>query len=194
MKQQRKIVLASTSPRRKELLAKTGLEFIAVDGCYEEDMTLSLPPKALAKHLALGKALAVAKKFPNAIIIAADTFVVLKNEILGKPHTPAKAKSMLRRLSGKSHAILTGLAIIDTQSGKKVLCTVKNKIQLRKISPKEIAAYVATGEPLDKAGAYAIQGLGGLFVKNIEGDWNGVVGLPLHALNLALRKFGVHIL
>lgn len=194
MKPQRRIILASVSPRRKDLLAKTGLSFTSVDSGYEEDMTLPLLPKELAKHLALSKALAVAKKFPDAIIIAADTFVVLNNKVIGKPRSPKEARAMLAKLSGKPHTIITGLAIIDTKSGKKVNCSAINKVHMRKMTAREIAAYVQTGEPLDKAGAYAVQGLGGLFIKNIEGDFNGVVGLPLFILNLELQKLGVRLL
>ena len=116
----RKIILASTSPRRKELLAKTGLKFRAIPSDYKEDMTLKLPPKELAKVLSMGKAEAVARKYKDAIVIGADSFIVYRGRVLGKPHTPTRARAMLRRLNGKVNAVVTGFSIIDTRAGKRV--------------------------------------------------------------------------
>ena len=189
----RKIILASTSPRRKELLEKTGLPFEIVASNYEEDMTLVLPPHELAKHLSKGKADAVAQDYKDAIIIAADTFIVFGDKILGKPHTPKKAKETLAMLSGGTHSIITGFTIIDTQTGKNISRTTETKVHFRKLIIEEIDAYVATGEPLDKAGAYGIQGLGSELVDKIEGSFSNVVGLPVEEVMVALKDFGIEI-
>lgn len=189
----RKIILASTSPRRKELLAKTGLKFSVVPSDYEEDMTLKLPPKKLAEVLSMGKAAAVAKKYRNAIVIGADTFVFFKGAVLGKPHTPQKAKAMLRQLSGKMNSAITGFSIIDTKTGKRVSRAIECKVYLRKITDREIDAYVKTGEPLGRAGAYAVQERGSVFVRKTEGDFFTIMGLPVYELVQELKKFGVEI-
>lgn len=189
----RKIILASTSPRRKELLEKTGLPFEIVASNYEEDMTLALPPHELAKHLSKGKADAVAQDYKDAIIIAADTFIVFGEKILGKPHTPKKAKETLVMLSDSTHSIVTGFTIIDTQTGKNISRTTETKVHFRKLTTEEIDAYVATGEPLDKAGAYGIQGLGSELVDKIEGSFSNVVGLPVEEVMVALKDFGIEI-
>ena len=192
MNQNRKIVLASTSPRRKKLLADTGLVFEAVAPKYEEDMTLPLAPHELAEHLARGKAESVAVAYPDAIIIASDTLIGFKEKVLGKPHTSEKACEMLRMLSGETNTIFTGLAMIDTKSGRTITKVIEARVQFRKLSDQEIGDYVATGEPLDKAGAFAIQGLGGALIENIEGDWSGAVGLPISQLLEILRNdFGI---
>ena len=187
----RKIILASTSPRRRELLKKLRVPFTNEDSGYEEDMTQTLAPRELVKKLAFGKALAVAIRHKDAIVIAGDTIVVLGREVFGKPHTNARATAMLRKLSGKRHSILTGLAIIDTKTGKKSLRVVEAKVRFRNLAEREITAYVKTGEPLDKAGAYAVQGYGVALIKSIEGDMFGIMGLPLTTLKDELEKLGV---
>lgn len=189
----RKIILASASPRRKALLKQIGLNFEVVVSDIDEKIDKNLKPDKLAENLSLQKAEDVAKKYKDAIIIAADTFVVLDNEILGKPGTAKKAREMLKKLSGKVHSVITGFTIIDTKSGKTVTKSVKSKVFMKKLTKEEIDAYVNTGEPLDKAGAYAVQERGGLFVKKIEGDFFNVVGLPIFAVTKALKKFGVKI-
>ena len=190
-----KIILASGSPRRKELLGKIGIPFVVEVSDYEEDMNLKLKPLELAKALSAGKAEAVAErhKGEDAIIIGADTFVVLDNKILGKPHTPEKAKEMIREMSGRAHLVITGFTIIDTKSGKKVSKEVESKVYFRKLTDEEIDAYVRTGEPLDKAGAYAIQEAGSVLIERTEGDYTNIVGLPLPALIEELKKFGIKL-
>jgi len=188
------IVLASASPRRKELLTLAGLKFIVDAGNYEEDLALGLKPHDLAKFLSREKARAVSHKYRNAIIIAADTFIVFRNELLGKPHTDREAVRMLTLLSGKSHAVITGYTVLDTKSGRTLSRSVETEVWFKRLSPAEIRAYVKTGEPLDKAGAYAIQGKGSLIVKKIDGDYCNVIGLPLAALAETLRRFGVRLL
>lgn len=190
----RKIILASTSPRRVELLEKLGIKFTAAAPKYEEDMTLKLPPKQLALVLSRGKAQSVAKEYPNAIIVSGDTFVVFRNHILGKPGTAAKARQMLRMLSGRQHLIISAFTIWDTKSGKVVSWVDEVKVFFRKLQDLEITNYIKTGEPLDRAGAYAGQDLGSLFVSKIEGNFYTMVGLPIHLVAEELKKFGIRIL
>jgi septum formation protein len=194
MSDRKKIILASSSPRRKELLSLTGLKFTVDSGDFEEKMTSSIPPRALARRLSRGKAETVALKYRNALVIAADTFIVFRGKLLGKPHTRKEAVKMLRTLNGKMHSVITGFTILDTASGKKTSRSVETRVHFRKLTAPEILAYARTGEPLDKAGGYAIQGLGSLLISGIEGDYFNVIGLPLAALAAALRDFGVFVL
>ncbi|RPI33241.1 MAG: septum formation inhibitor Maf [Nitrospiraceae bacterium] len=194
MPEQRKIILASASPRRREILGITGLKFSVDASEYEEDMELGLKPHQLARFLSAEKAKAIASKYPNALLIAADTFIVFKDKLLGKPHTDEEARRMLVLLNGRSHSVITGFTILDTKTKKKLSRSVETKVYFRKMTEQEIESYVRTGEPLDKAGAYAIQGIGAVIVKKIEGDYLNVVGLPLNSLIEALRKFGVAVL
>ena len=188
------IILASASPRRKELFAKLGIPFTVEASEYEEDMSLKLTPRKLALVLSHGKAAAVAKKHDEGIVIGADTFVVLKNHLLGKPKNEDEAKKMLQRQSGKSLDIITGFTIIDAASGKMVQKTVVTTVCIKRLTSHEIDAYVASGEPMDKAGAFAIQGIGSVLIKHIEGDFLGAMGLPLYDLANTLKKFGVQVL
>lgn len=190
-----KIILASASPRRKELLGKLQIPFIVEASNYKEDNNLKLEPLELAKALSAGKAEAVAErhKGEDTIIIGADTFVVLDNKILGKPHTPEKAKEMIKKMSGRVHSVITGFTIINAKSGKKVSRAVESKVCFRKLTDKEIEDYVSTGEPLDKAGAYAIQEAGSVLIAKIEGDYTNIVGLPLPALIEELKNFGINL-
>ena len=188
------IILASGSPRRKELLKNIGLQFKVDVPLIEEDLKSSLPPDKLVKKLSREKAEAVADKYHDAIIIGADTIGVFDGKIIGKPHTAVEAEKMLSMLRGKSHLVITGYTIIDTETEKSVTKSVATKVYFRKLSKAEIDAYVKTGEPLDKAGAYAIQGLGALIVEKIEGDYYNVIGLPLSSLVESLKEFDVKIL
>lgn len=190
----KKIILASASPWRQELLANIGLQFEVEPSHLEEVVDPALSPRDLAKSLSLAKAKLVAKNHPDALIIAADTFGVLKGKLLGKPHTPAEARRMLQALSGKSHSVITGFTIIDTQTNRVVSKAVETKVYIKKLTPDEIDAYVKSGESLDKAGAYAIQGLGAVIVDKIEGDYFNVIGLPLSVLAESLKEFGVQVL
>ncbi|GMT48362.1 MAG: septum formation inhibitor Maf [bacterium] len=190
----RKIILASASPRRREILGITGLKFAVCAGDYEEDFNLSLRPRELARFLSRKKAESVAHKYKNAIIIAADTFIVFRDSFLGKPHTEQEAEKMLRELNGKAHSVITGFTIMDTGSSKTLSRSVETKVYFKKLDSEEISAYVRSKEPLDKAGAYAIQGLGAVFVRKIDGDFFNVMGLPLCALTECLKKFGVYVL
>jgi septum formation protein len=189
-----KIILASTSPRRKELFEKLRLPFTIEASEYEEDMTLKMPPKKLAMTLSYGKAAAVAKKHKSGIIIGADTFIVFKDHLLGKPKSKIEAKQMLKKLSGQRVDILTGLTIIDVKNKKTIRLTDTTKVYIKKLEDKEINNYIASGEPMDKAGAFAIQGLGAVIIKKIEGDFMGAMGLPLFILAKELKKLGIQII
>lgn len=190
----KQIILASASPRRKEILERVGLIFKVDPSNIKEDLNLDLEPLELAKYLSLQKAQDVAKRYKDAVIIGADTFVLLNGEILGKPKTKENAKKMLTELSGKCHLVITGFTIIDTKLNKVVTKSAETKVYFKKMSDKEIEDYVETNEPLDKAGAYAIQEKGGIFVEKIEGDFFNIVGLPLFSLIEELKEFGVFVL
>lgn len=190
----RKIILASASPRRRDILKNAGLDFRVDAGDYEEDLSLKLKPHELAKFLSHEKAKAVAARHKDTLIIAADTFILYKSNILGKPHTNAEAKRMLTILNNKTHSVITGFTILDTATKKKISKSVETKVTFKKLTANEIVSYIKTGEPLDKAGAYAIQGLGALLVKKIDGDYFNVIGLPLSALADCLKKFGIELL
>jgi septum formation protein len=151
-------------------------------------------PEKLVKTLALTKAREVARGVKEGLVIGADTIVVLEGKVLGKPKSREEAKIMLRGLSGKTHEVLTGLAVVDASSGKTTVDFVKTKVKFRELSQGEIDAYVATGEPLDKAGAYAIQEKAGLFVERINGCYFNVVGLPLAKLAEILKEYGVTLI
>ncbi len=189
-----KIILASASPRRQELLSRIGLKFDIEPGNCEEDISPELEPHELARSLSLQKAKLVAVRHKNALIIAADTFIVAGGRIMGKPHTENEARTMLKTICGRSHSVITGFSLIDTTTGKTLSDSVETKVHIRKLTLAEIDAYVKTREPLDKAGGYAIQGLGAVIVNRIEGDYYNVMGLPLSALTEALREFGVRVL
>jgi septum formation protein len=187
----KRIVLASSSPRRKEILSKAGLVFDIQESSYEEDMTLPLSPRELAEHLSLGKAKSVSDKTSNAIVIAADTFVVYNNQCLGKPKTEDKAREMLNMLSGQEHEIITGVSIIDTKDNRTVSFHQSTKVFMKPLSPEIIEAYIKTGEPLDKAGGYALQEIGAVLIEKIEGDFFNAMGLPIGKVIEELRDFDV---
>lgn len=190
----RKIILASASPGRRRLLEEIGLEFEVQPSNRPEHMLSGLKPHELAKSLSFEKAAAVAGKHRDAVIIAADSFVVFQGKIIGKSKTEAEARSTLARLSGRSHSLITGFTIIDSAAGRTLSKSVETRVHIRKLSPEEIEAYVRSGEPLDKAGAYEIQGLGSVIIDRIEGDFSNVVGLPLSALVEGLKEFGIRVL
>ena len=190
----KKIILASQSPRRRDLLKQIGLKFEIDQSNYEEDMSLKMEPNKLAEFLSLGKAKDVAQRHKDSIIISADTIVAIDGEVFGKPKTPERAKYMLQKFSGKAHSVITGFTIIDTETNKQVSKSVETRVYFKNLSEKEINTYIATGEPLDKGGGYAIQGLAALFVEKIEGDYFNIVGLPILSLTTELKNFDVKIL
>lgn len=188
------IILASSSPRRRDLLRTTGLHFKVKRSHVDENAALALEPHELARTISLEKAKAVARRHGSAIVIAADTLGVLDGQILGKPRSEREAADMLAKLSGRAHSVITAFTVIDTNNNKTVSNSVETRVYVRKLAQSEIDAYVKSKEPLDKAGAYAIQGRGAVLVERIEGDYSSVVGLPLCALAEALKGFGIHIL
>lgn len=188
------IVLASASERRCELLRRLGLQFTVDPSDCAEEVFAGLGPAQRARRISLEKARIVAARHPCSLIIAADTFGVLRGRILGKPRTPDEAVLMLKVLSGKTHRVITGLTVLDTASGRSVSRLVTTRVIFRRLRRGEIESYVKTGEPLGKAGAYAIQGRGALLVNRIEGDFYNVVGLPLSVLAQVLKRFGIKIL
>lgn len=188
-----KIILASASPRRRELLGTIGIkDFIVCPAKGKELAPESLSPDELVKYLSREKAREVAALYPDDLIIAADTIVWAKGRVLGKPRDEADAFNMLRLLSGDIHEVHTGITLIK---GGTELCEAEcTKVSFRELSDSEINAYIASGEPMDKAGAYGIQGLASLMVSKIEGEYFTVVGLPLCRLGLMLNKIGVQLL
>lgn len=190
----KRLVLASASPTRKEFLSRFNYPVEVIPSNYEEDMTLDLAPEDLAVKLSAGKAEDVASKEKNAVIIGIDTFGIFNGELLGKPQTAARAKEMLKSLSGQSHDMVSGITIVDTDSGKRLSDTTKATVRFRELTDKEIDAYVATGEPLNKAAAYASLERGGIFVESVEGDFYTIAGLPVSKLAQMLKQFGISLL
>lgn len=185
----KKVVLASASPRRLELLRQIGIEPIVCPADFEEDSGSAVDAEEIVLRNALGKCRAVASiKGEELPVIGADTVVVIDNDVLGKPANRQEAVEMLERLSGRFHEVLTGVAIKYKQ--QEFAEVVHTKVYFRKLTSSEIAAYVATGEPLDKAGAYGIQGKGAVLVEKLDGCYNNVVGLPLTRVYEILAKLG----
>jgi septum formation protein len=184
-----RVILASASPRRRDLLALVGIDAEVIPANVDESVFAGELPPAHVERLARAKAAAIAATAPDAIVIAADTVVVIEGDILGKPVHRADAERMIRRLAGRTHEVFTGLAV--ARGGEIVTGFESVKVTFRKLSTREVRAYVATGEPMDKAGAYGIQGYGATIVERIEGDYFAVMGLPLVRLVALLRKLGV---
>ena len=177
------LILASGSPRRKELLSTMGLSY-TVDVSDVDENTVGLPDE-MVLELSGRKARAVAQRHENALVLAADT-LVFGDEVLGKPKSPEHAAEMLRKLSDNWHSVYTGLTLIDTVSGTCIRRADQTRVHFVKLSEEDIAAYVASGECSDKAGAYGIQGQGGMFIDRIEGSYSNVVGLPMALLRSML--------
>lgn len=187
------IVLASASPRRRQLLQQIGLEFQVVPSRACEDLLPGETPEEHVIRLSRDKAAEVAsrKELFGRWVIGSDTIVLIGDQILGKPKDDQDAARMLRQLSGREHQVLSGFAVIDRQSGRQLAEAVSTRVRFRDLTEVEIARYIASGEPADKAGSYAIQGLGVCFVAGIEGSYSNVVGLPLCRLTLALKQIEV---
>lgn len=189
----KRIILASTSPRRHGLAQQMGLDFEVVPSNYEEDMTLKLSPRALAMKLSYGKAKDVAKKYKKGIVLGIDTFIVFKGQKLGKPLKKDKAFKLLKSFSGKTLKVYSGVALIDCETGKEIRDYEVSKVKFRKITDEEIRNYIKTKEPLDKAGAFAIQGLGSIFIEKVNGCYANTVGFPIANIYRNLKKLGVNI-
>jgi septum formation protein len=182
------LILASNSPRRKELLTQAGIPFEVIPSLYEEHNHPGVPPNQLVEEQALGKALEVSGRYPERTVLGADTIVVLNQKILGKPRDVEEAHTMLTAIQGQWHEVHTGIALVQDHTQKTHVQTTK--VHLRALSPQEITAYIATQEPMDKAGAYAIQGYGALLVDAIEGCYTNVVGLSLPVVWDLLQPLG----
>lgn len=180
------LILASGSPRRRELLAGLDLDFTVRPVDLDESLLPDEDPHEYVRRLAREKAEARAE--PGEVVLAADTIVVLDGEVLGKPEDPADARAMLTRMVGRQHTVLTGVAVLDPAAEEPPAVDAdSSEVRLAELSSEDVAWYVETGEPLDKAGSYAIQGLGALFVETVRGNYTNVVGLPLP---LTFRLFG----
>lgn len=188
------IILASQSPRRRELLERMGVrDFRVVTPNIDEHMDRELPPEELVRRISLEKALAVQEQEGNtSIIIAADTVVALDGAVLGKPADELEAFKMLSTLSGCRHQVYTGMTVLRGE--EKYTVSEETTVTFRELSAEEIDRYIATGEPMDKAGAYGIQGYGALLVSGIQGDYYNVMGLPVCRLGMLLRQLGVDCL
>jgi septum formation protein len=185
----KKLILASRSPRRSELLASLGLEFEVSPSHVEETTDPALTPEHNARNTARDKARWVARRFPEAYILGADTMVVLDREIIGQPADEEDACRILLKLAGKRHRVVTGMVLI-TPDGKEHETAVASTVAFKSVSREKIQSYVATGESLDKAGAYAIQGKGSFLVESWEGSKSNIIGLPLEALTDLFRQAG----
>ena len=194
MKTIKPLILASASLRRKELLEMIGLKFKVVESKIKEKIDQNLPPHFLSKKLSFEKAKTVYKNHKDSIIIAADTIVICDGKILGKPRDEKEALEMLKFLSNKSHLIITGFTIMSSDLKKPITRSEETKVYMKKITRKEIDSYIKTGEPMGKAGAYAIQGMAQKFIEKIEGDFFNAVGLPIHSLMHELKNLGVKML
>ena len=185
-----RVVLASSSPRRRELLTLSGIPHAVVPADVDETPFDDEQPHAHAERLAREKALAVARVEAGAVVVGADTIVVMDGDILGKPRDEAMAAAMLRRLSGRAHVVLTAVAVAR---GERVVAGVESvDVRFRELSDEDIARYIATREPMDKAGAYGIQGFGATIVDRIDGDYFAVMGLALGRMIRLLAEVGIY--
>jgi len=191
------IILASASPRRLELLRQIGIEPDVRPAAVVEDPRPGEEPSAHARRLAEVKGRAIARALerggPLRVVLAADTVVVSSGESLGKPRDEHEARGMLRRLSGGVHDVMTAMWVERTDDGRTASCVESSRVRFRSLPESVIAAYVATGEPMDKAGAYAIQGRGALLVESVEGSWTNVVGLPIERVPTLLSAIGLDL-
>ena len=185
-----RLILASASPRREELLRQLGVPFAVIPSDLPEELPPG-PPEEAVRLLALAKARAVAAKVGSGVVLGADTVVVLGGTVLGKPKDAGGARRMLRALSGKVHEVITGVALVEAPARREASAAVVTRVMMHRYGEEEIDVYLATGEPYDKAGAYAIQGAGGRLVAKVEGCYTNVVGLPLTTTRRLLAEWGV---
>ncbi|MBC2741692.1 MAG: septum formation inhibitor Maf [Desulfosarcina sp.] len=185
------LILASQSPRRRYLLEQAGLTFLVIPSSFDEGSIQLADPADYVKALAEAKADEIARQYPEGWVIGADTIVTIDSVILGKPGNPREARQMLERLSGQSHFVYTGYAIVCKNKQTCISDAIKTDVQFKDLSDDEIGWYIQTGEPFDKAGAYAIQGMGTFLVRRINGSYTNVVGLPVCEVIETLLKIGV---
>jgi septum formation protein len=187
-----KLILASGSPRRRQLLATAGLEFEVAESGVDEHVLAGESASAHASRLACEKALAASRRHPDALVIGADTIVECGGRIFGKPADEAEARAMLSALAGNVHLVVTAVAL--ARGGEILECeAVRSQVQFRSLTRAEIDDYIRSGEPLDKAGAYGIQGAGAGFIAGVEGPWDNVMGLPMANVLAALKRAGVEL-
>ena len=184
-------ILASASPRRNDLLSRLGLSFEVIPADTDETLFDGERPGEHTRRLAEAKARAVAEQHPGRWSLGADTIVFIDDEILGKPADEDDAFHMLQTIAGRRHTVVTSFCVANAERAERALETVKSLVFLRELTPEEIRWYIATGEPMDKAGSYAVQGIGASLVTRIEGSYTNVVGLPLAETVAALERLGV---
>lgn len=185
-----RLILASQSPRRRLLLKQIGLKFTVRPSKIEEVFSSRQSPRSNARRIALEKARDVARNVSRGIIVGADTIVVVDGTILGKPRTKKDARAMLMKLSGREHLVYTGFALVDARTGRFVAGVERTRVRFRRLERDEVAAYVETGAPMDKAGAYGIQDdYGAVFVESVQGCFYNVVGFPLARFYSTLTEF-----
>ena len=186
------IILASNSPRRKLLLEQIGINFIAKASNIKEDLNLDFPPEAMAEHWAREKAEIISKKFPNKLVIGADTIINFNNKIIGKPKDRLESFNILKKLSGNTHEVITGVCFLHINNKIDLTINEKTYVSLKKIEDKEINFYIKNFKPLDKAGSYGIQDFLAVNIKEIKGCYYNVMGLPLssfyHCFNLIQKN------
>jgi septum formation protein len=183
-----RLILASESPRRRELLARLGLPFEVMAANVNEDIAPGMDAARVAEMLAERKAMAVALRVSDGVILGADTLVAVDDEIIGKPADRADAVRILRKLSRRRQRVITGVCVINKATGRKLVRSEITWVTMRAMTEAEIAAYVDSGEAMGKAGAYAIQETGDRYIEKVEGDFDNVVGLPLHLAQALLRE------
>lgn len=182
------IILASASPRRKEILENTNTKFEIIKSEIDEVILDNELPSQVVMRLAFEKSIDIALKHPDSLVIGADTVVVLNNNILGKPKDSSDAFNMIKQLSGKTHQVITGISLINLNANQKIIEYVVSNVKFKNLSEEDIKDYIQTNESLDKAGAYGIQGFGAMLVEEIQGDYFNIVGLPISRLSDLLKK------
>ena len=190
----KELFLASQSPRRKMLLEQVGVPFTVFPSDVDETIEPNINPAEVVQILAARKAEHAARQLseiPSAVVLAADTIVVLHDQVLGKPKDREDAFEMLRMLQNKWHHVMTGIVLIDTATGERLAHVEKTRVLVRPLTPGAIWNYIDSGEPLDKAGAYGIQGLGALLVEKLDACYFNVVGLPIYSVSVMLERFGI---
>ncbi|HPC73165.1 MAG TPA: Maf family protein [Syntrophales bacterium] len=190
LRQKTELILASASPRREELLSLAGIVFRAIPAEVNEEMAGKESPEEHVLRLSGEKAAAVAALYPDAWVLGADTTVIIDGEILGKPAHREEARAMMRKLSGRTHRVVTGFTLLRATSQHRVSRAVTSDVTFKKLASEEIDWYVATEEPYDKAGGYAVQGRAALFIREIRGSYTNVIGLPVCEVTEALRELG----
>lgn len=186
----KRLILASSSPRRYELLKQLGIEFDVIPSGVEENFLPKESPRRHALRLAEAKASEIAKQYPDRWVLGADTIVYIHQTILGKPKNSEEARAMLRQLSGKEHQVFTGVSIKHLSKNKMDRKVVRSLVRIKKLAPSEIDWYIQTGEPFDKAGGYAAQGIGSFMIESIRGSYTNVIGLPLCEVIQMLLRLG----